>query len=67
MECELYWQNGEVYAGATFKDQRVNKLAIFLGQTCNFSGRSVHAPLTHWRRAASPDAALSKLITSSPN
>ena len=46
MECELYWQNGEVYAGATFKDQRVNKLAIFLGQTCNFSGRSRNAPLS---------------------
>ena len=42
----LYWRNGEVCAGATFGDRRVDELAVFLGQTCDFSGRSWIAPLT---------------------
>ena len=46
MESGLYWRNGEAYAGATFKGRRVNKLAVFLGQNCNISGRSWNTPLT---------------------
>ena len=42
----LYWRNGEVCAGATFGDRRVDELAVFLGQTCDFSGRSWIAPLS---------------------
>ena len=45
MECELYWQNGEVYAGATFKDQDVNKLAIFLGHTIVISVQDPGCPI----------------------
>ena len=45
MECGLHRRNGEVYAGATFKDRSVSKLAIFLGQNCNFSGRFGNTPI----------------------